>query len=201
MKGPQRRRIPATPIWPSRCTRNSTTTGSSRAGKSPLPIVLAGPALIATGLIAIWSSLAAPGAPLALINTTPSEPIGLYWRTTQAPGPGRLIAFPPPIEAAHVADGHLARLHSFLKIVDAGGGDVVCAEGDALLINGAPRGRIAAVDSTGRPLPQWRGCRMLRSDELFVLSNRVPNSFDSRYFGPVSLRSVIGVYRPLWVSQ
>jgi type IV secretory pathway protease TraF len=35
------------------------------------------------------------GRSLALLNTTPSEPIGLYCRTTQAPARGCLIAFPP----------------------------------------------------------------------------------------------------------
>jgi type IV secretory pathway protease TraF len=34
-------------------------------------------------------------------------------------------------------------------------------------------------------------------DELFVFSDRVPNSLDSRYFGPVSTRQVLGVYTRL----
>ena len=34
------------------------------------------------------------GRRIALINTTPSQPIGFYWRATQAPARGRLIAFP-----------------------------------------------------------------------------------------------------------
>jgi len=34
------------------------------------------------------------GRRIALMNTTPSQPIGFYWRATQAPARGRLIAFP-----------------------------------------------------------------------------------------------------------
>ncbi len=37
----------------------------------------------------------------------------------------------------------------------------------------------------------------MAADEYFVFSNRVPNSFDSRYFGPISRAAILGVYRPL----
>jgi type IV secretory pathway protease TraF len=37
----------------------------------------------------------------------------------------------------------------------------------------------------------------MASDEYFVFSDRVANSFDSRYFGPISKAAIIGVYRPL----
>ena len=44
---------------------------------------------------------------------------------------------------------------------------------------------IATRDRQGRALPRWQGCRRMTQDELFVFSARVPNSFDSRYYGPV----------------
>ncbi len=40
----------------------------------------------------------------------------------------------------------------------------------------------------------------MASDEYFVFSDRVPNSFDSRYFGPISRAAIIGVYRPLFTK-
>jgi conjugative transfer signal peptidase TraF len=133
-----------------------------------------------------------------LVNTTPSEPRGLYLRTSEPPVRGRLVAFAAPSAAFPYADANLAYLRRvpLLKAVAAGPGDVVCQRGQELLINGAPRGAVAERDRAGRALPQWRGCRRLGAGELFAFADRVPNSFDSRYFGPISQRSVIGVFRP-----
>ena len=74
-----------------------------------------------------------------------------------------------------------------------------CA-GDQLTINGRVVAPIAKFDREGRALPQWRECRVLRRDEYFVFSNRIPNSFDSRYYGPVAQSEVIGTFRPLWTQ-
>jgi type IV secretory pathway protease TraF len=41
-------------------------------------------------------------------------------------------------------------------------------------------------------------CRPLVENELFLLSNTNPASFDSRYFGPIDTAAVLGVARPLW---
>lgn len=141
--------------------------------------------------------------PEVLFNTTPSEPLGLYARTDLPPGPGRLIAFRAPPAAFPYAESHLAYLHRvpLLKSVAAGPGDQVCAAGDVLTINGQPRGVISERDGQGRALPHWRECRILADGELFALANHVPNSFDSRYFGPVATTSVIGVFRPLWLLK
>ena len=111
---------------------------------------------------------------------------------------GRLIAFAPPAASALVGDGRLARLHSFLKEVAAVDGDQVCSDGRIARAAAGPAAPVAQNDGRGRPLPHWVGCRRLGTGEVFVLSTRVRNSFDSRYFGPIPLRSVIGTYRPLW---
>jgi type IV secretory pathway protease TraF len=50
--------------------------------------------ILTAGLIAAAGGRWMRGRPLALMNTTPSEPIGFYWRATQAPARGRLIAVP-----------------------------------------------------------------------------------------------------------
>ena len=85
-----------------------------------------------------------------------------------------------------------------LKQVAAAEGDLVCTQGSTLAVNGRRLAPIYTVDPHGGRLPQWRGCRRLVAGELFVFSNRIPNSFDSRYYGPVSAQHVLGVYRPLW---
>jgi type IV secretory pathway protease TraF len=63
-------------------------------------------------------------------------------------------------------------------------------------------GRLAAVqraaDAQGRRLPQWQECRRLRAGELFLLSETSDSSFDSRYFGPITVDRVIGRARALW---
>lgn len=151
------------------------------------------------GALAVAAASIPVGADLILINTTPSEPPGLYIRSALAPTAGRLVAFRPPAQAALVGDGHLARLRSFLKAVVAVSGDEVCSDGDVAKVDGAVVGAVAKTDRSGRPLPRWRGCRRLVDGEVFVVSDRVSNSFDSRYFGPVPQSAIIGVYRPLWV--
>jgi hypothetical protein len=45
-------------------------------------------------------------------------------------------------------------------------------------------------------MPAWQACRRLVGDELFLLSAN-PESFDRRYFGPVSVDAVIGRAQPL----
>ncbi|MBN9318728.1 MAG: S26 family signal peptidase [Caulobacterales bacterium] len=159
------------------------------------PLVVA--ALLIGGLAAL-TALNVSG-PVVLANTTASEPKGLYVRR---PGPivvGALVAFRTPDAAFPYADHKLAYLRHrpILKAVAAGPGDLVCTTTGRLVINGADRAAIWRIDGEGRALPRWEGCRRLHSDEVFAFSNRVPNSFDSRYFGPVSRNAVIGVFLPL----
>ena len=138
-------------------------------------------------------------APLILLNTSPSEPLGLYRRVAAAPAVDRLIAFRPP-EAAlgylRIALPGRAR-GTILKGVVAGEGTTVCADA-SLTVAGRVLGPIAARDRAGRSLPRWRGCRRLGPGEFMVFSDRIPNSFDSRYYGPVRDAEILGVYTPLW---
>jgi type IV secretory pathway protease TraF len=57
----------------------------------------------------------------------------------------------------------------------------------------------APVDSSGRPLPHsaW-GRHVLAGNELWLMSTRVPNSWDSRYLGPFSTSQIRAVARPMW---
>jgi conjugative transfer signal peptidase TraF len=141
--------------------------------------------------------------PQVLINTTASEPEGFYWRIGEPAAVGRLVAFKAPAAAFPYAEAHLAYLRRvpMLKTVAAGPGDQVCARDRRLVIAGRDRGAIAWTDREGRALPHWNGCRRLGPRELFVFSDRVPNSFDSRYFGPIDPQGVLGVYAPLMVAS
>ena len=101
------------------------------------------------------------------------------------------------------ADDRMGYLHRvpILKEIGAGEGDIVCVRDGALSINGHWRAPVFARDSRGRALPQWRGCRSLTSGEFFVFSNRIPNSFDSRYYGPVMSGDIVGVFAPVATSS
>jgi conjugative transfer signal peptidase TraF len=129
-----------------------------------------------------------------LVNETRSLPRGLYVRRFHdAPDRGRLVAFAQP-EAAR---SYLAKLGAppdmmLLKRVAAVGGDHVCLKRDRLHAPGAGV-RVMGQDRAGAPLPHWTGCRILETDELFLLGDS-PESFDSRYFGPVRLQDTKGVF-------
>ena len=141
--------------------------------------------------------------PVFLLNTTPSEPLGLYIETPGPVSAGRLVAFSAPAAAFPYADRRLGYLHhtTLLKAVAAGPGDAVCITAGRLRINDQDRAPITVRDRFGVALPRWTGCRRLGTNELFVFSDRVPNSFDSRYFGPIHRSSVVGVYRPVFESR
>jgi conjugative transfer signal peptidase TraF len=123
-----------------------------------------------------------------LVNGTSSEPPGLYARAMGEPiRPGSLVAFMAPPAAYPYADQHMPFLRStpIIKAVAAVAGDRVCTVGGVLTINGVVRAPIRQRDSQGFALPRWIACRRLEPGELFAFSNRVPTSFDSRYYGPV----------------
>ena len=137
--------------------------------------------------------------PSVLWNRSASEPTGLYIRSADEPAVGRIIAFHAPASAFPYADGRMGYLHQvpILKQVAAGEGDVVCTRAGALSINGRWRAPVFVHDPRGATLPQWRGCRALLKGEFFVFSSRIPNSFDSRYYGPVNVDQIMGVFEPV----
>lgn len=173
---------------------------SARPARKPGVVSLACvtlPVCVATAF-----SLMAP-QPAFLWNPTPSEPVGLYVRSGEGPRRGRIIAFLTPDRAFPYADGHMNYLRRIpiLKTIAAGEGDKVCTNEGVLTINGRRRGPVFTLDGRGAKLPLWRGCRKMVRDEFFVFSDRITNSFDSRYYGPVARASIIGVFRPLGIGS
>lgn len=148
------------------------------------------------------ASMAAP-QPLFLINTSPSEPVGLYVRSPLPPEPGRLAAFPTPPPGRRYAQAHLPKIAAggILKTLVAGPQSQVCAVGGVFSVDRRALGSIHQQDRAGRALPHWEGCRTLAAGEYVAFSDRIPNSFDSRYYGPVAERDLIGVFEPLWVRR
>jgi type IV secretory pathway protease TraF len=105
-----------------------------------------------------------------------------------------VIAFKTPPAAAAYLDTRKGHMRILLKVVAAARGDFVCIKAHRLYIDGISLGDVASHDGSGAPLPQWRDCRILEPDEVFVLGQSAAHSFDSRYFGPISKASIIGSY-------
>ncbi len=163
----------------------------TRARMRPLLLWVAVPVAVLAGI-----SLAAEHAPaLALINESPSLPLGVYTRTvTLEPARGDVVALAQPSSTRPYLGGlGMPSDVKLLKRVAAVGGDRVCAAAGMIT---TPRHEVPVLtrDRRGAALPAWRECRVLRADELFVLGD-TPGSFDSRYFGPIRRAQVDGVYR------
>ena len=136
--------------------------------------------------------------PWLLYNHTPSVPVGWYVYQSHDVKNGDVVAFRLP-RPAH----NYARLRNqstdvlLLKPVVAMAGDHVSTVNGQLRINGQRVCPIPTRDTHGRALLRWLGSRQLTDCELFVYSAQITNSFDSRFFGPLHLDDVIGVYRKL----
>lgn len=162
---------------------------------------------VLTGLVpvaAVAGIAAALPGPLVIRNPSPSLPIGYYARSSEAPATGGIIAFHVPELGRAYAAAHVAPLirSGIIKRIAAGQGDRVCTTGpEGLTINGKRIAPIVRADRFGRPLPHWQECRPLTAGEYFVFSDRIPNSYDSRYYGPVRSGDIIGTYRPIWTEN
>ena len=173
-------------------------------------LMLAG--LSACGLAALaWASFVHP---LPRLTYNPSDSVAVGWyrvdpldhRTSSPPHPlsvGSIVLVPLPAEAAALAAqrGYLPTRIPLLKRVGAVAPQEVCIADGKVHIDGVPSAAVLSADRWGRPLPSWQQCHRLRHGELFLLSVTNPASFDSRYFGPVSAASVIGVARPVWLES
>ncbi len=156
--------------------------------------MLAGTALIA---LPAWN----PPDIRFIWNASASVPVGLY---RILPGNNidvtDIAVVLPPDDLADFLDqrGYLPKGVPLLKRVLALGGTEVCRVASAIIAYDMSYGRTLERDSQGRPLPAWQGCRVLADGEAFFLNWDSPDSFDSRYFGPLPITTVIGRAIPIW---
>jgi conjugative transfer signal peptidase TraF len=167
------------------------------ARRAVLLSMLAGATLI---VVPTWS----PPNIRFIWNASASVPIGLY---RIAPGSHvgvtDLAVVMPPTELAAFLDErrYLPRGLPLIKRVLALGGTSVCRRGSAIIAYGGIYGQALARDRRGRPLPDWQGCRMLDDGEAFVMNWDSPDSFDSRYFGPLPVSTIVGRAIPVWTTD
>lgn len=163
-----------------------------------------------TWAVATYFSVLATGVafvdpPKKLIwNASASAPVGLY-RVVPVDriDVTDLAVVMPPDELANFLDErrYLPKGLPLLKRVLALGGSEVCRSGTDITAYGMSYGQARARDSQGRSLPVWQGCRQIAESEVFFMNWDAPDSFDSRYFGPLPFTTVIGRAIPLWTTD
>lgn len=155
--------------------------------------------VFAVGLIVV--ALMYRPSPKIIYNLSSSAPRGWYMLKAPAElsrGDFALVKLPPPIARFADQRGYLPMTVPLLKRVGAVAGDRVCERRGLVHINGIPTAQSLERDGAGRFLVTWNDCRRLEAVELFLLGTSSAASFDSRYYGPVTAKSVLGVAVPLW---
>lgn len=151
---------------------------------------------LAAALVLLALATDRGACPRLVLNLSPSVPTGFYVVASRPIRRHALVLVRLPERTATLAArrGYLPPRARLLKPIAARAGDSVCRIGGRLSINRRLAAIARASDEAGRGLPRWQGCRRLAADELLVLSP-APNSFDGRYFGPLSRASVCGIAR------
>ncbi len=132
---------------------------------------------------------------VVLYNHSPSVPVGFYIRDSGDPARGMFVTVRArdvaPVEAA--THGYDDAGDRFIKRLAAVAGQHVCSDGRMLSVDGVP---VATVQNRAGAPHGWAGCRTLRSSEILLLGDST-DSFDGRYWGPISDDLIEGVWRPL----
>ena len=139
-------------------------------------------------------------------NSSPSMPVGLYVVTSDEHA--NLVEFCPsePFATFSIARGYrdsgvcVDGAAPLLKPIVAVSGDVVDLSDHGISVNGRllPNTAPLRQDSKGRPLEAWAfGRYAVASGTVWVASSYHPRSFDSRYFGPVSISAIRHRLKPL----
>lgn len=142
--------------------------------------------------------------PVYIWNASASVPIGLYrLRPANQFQVTELVAVQPPEPLATFLDlnGYLPAGVPMLKRVLALPGQTVCRSGLAISVDEVTVGEAKDHDRRGRPLPKWRGCRVIGDGELFLMNWQSDDSLDGRYFGLLPASSVIGRAIPVWTWE
>jgi conjugative transfer signal peptidase TraF len=141
-----------------------------------------------------------PRPPLLIYNASASAPVGFYALVPHSQlRRGELVLASIPLWARKLAAArHYLPLNvPVVKRIAALSGDKICANADTVSINGVSSAIRLKADSVGRPLPIWIGCKQLGpQDVLLLLPHK--DSFDGRYFGPVSASQISGKLVALW---
>ncbi len=159
------------------------------------------PALAVTAFCgaSLWQILYPP-KPALLYNKTDSAPIGWYGVESKRPlKRDDLVAAFAPQTARNFASarGYLPDHIPLIKTVWATEREQICHDGQRVRVPNRPDISVLGQDGLGRAMPVISGCYQLDADEVFLVSTKTANSWDSRYFGPVSTTLILGPVRYL----
>lgn len=165
---------------------------------------------LSIAVVAAFISLAIVYGAGVRINTTKSIPLGIYWITGESVTKNSYVIFCPPAEesflearkrgylAAGFCDGELGYM---MKKVLAAKGDTVLFSASGVQVNGEtlPLSARFPADKFGRAMPfPAPGPHLLKEDDLLLMSDVNPKSFDSRYFGLVNSKQIKSVITPIF---
>jgi conjugative transfer signal peptidase TraF len=159
---------------------------------------------VLVGVGALIAPIVLETTPLYVWNASDSVPIGLYrLRPADNLFVTELVAVQPPEPLATFLDlnGYLPTGAPMLKRVLALPGQTVCRSGLAVSVDAIKMGEARDRDGRGRPLPKWRGCRVVGEGELFFMNWQSDSSLDGRYFGFLPASAVIGRAFPVWTWE
>ena len=141
------------------------------------------------------------------INGTHSFPVGFYFASHKRPAKGDLVFVDPPAMPLFILAkerGYLNVAYSptphLVKRLAGVVGDRVTIDSVGVSVNGIRLANSAPYncDGAGRPL---QACllkdHILGPDEVLLMSDYNPASFDSRYFGPLQTTTIEFVIKPL----
>lgn len=155
--------------------------------------------LLAAGITALCAGVSLqtilPPKKKYVYNPTPSAPIGWYKiAANDNVKVGDFVAAYAPEDAMELAieRQYLPSNIPLLKSVWAVGGAEVCFENDRVSVPNYPVLTRFRQDNLGREMPVLSGCFVLKQNEVFLISDKIGTSFDSRYFGAVPVKNVLG---------
>ena len=143
-------------------------------------------------------------APRLIWNASASVPIGLYAvRPSGALHVDELLVVMPPEPLATFLDErrYLPKGVPLLKRVLALPGHTVCRTNHTIAVDGVAMEEALDRDHLGRPLPVWRGCRVVAAGDVFLMNWQSEDSLDGRYFGPLPTTTIVGRADPLWTDE
>jgi conjugative transfer signal peptidase TraF len=159
-------------------------------------------------LIMLLAAATRSGA-LIFVATDSSCPIGIYQVVHQPLARGELVeaCLPEAIASYGMTRGYLASgdcpngAEPVIKVIGALAGDHVDLSPEEIRVNGTalPQSSTRLRDSRGRAVRTLaRGSYETTADNVWLFGLHDARSWDSRYFGPVPVRAVLGAVEPVF---